>query len=1436
VVAGIPDETIAEDSFFTTINLDDYVTDIDNDDSTMTWTFSGNVNLDVSIDVNRVATITALDPDWNGFETIVFRATDPGTLFDEDTAVFTITGVNDAPVVDDIPDQVITEGGAFTSINLDDYVADIDNPDSTLVWTYSGNTELSVDITDRVATITMPSPDWNGSEIITFRATDDSLAFAEDSAMFSVSADNDPPVVAGLLDETIAEDSFFTTINLDDYVTDIDNDDSTMTWTFSGNINLDVSIDINRVATITALDPDWNGSETIVFIATDPGLLSGEDTAVFTVTGINDAPVVDDIPDETIPDGGTFAAINLDDYVSDVDNPDSTIDWTYSGNIELVVDIDSNRVVTITAPDVEWTGFETITFTATDDSLASAQDAATFTVTTENDPPDVAGIPDQTIEEGGSFISIVLDDYVTDLDNDDSTLTWTYSGNIDLIVNIDTNRVATVITPYADWFGAENIIFRATDPGALYDADTAVFTVNPGADAPVLDSIGPKFVMETFTLTFTVTASDPDLTIPQLFADSIPLNATFADSGDGSGVFEFSPDITQSGVYTILFYASDGMQADSEYVQIVVNELGNQPPIWDPVDPQLVLEGGTMSFTVSAIDPEDEGLTLFVNTELDNYIFVDSGNGTGLFTFDPDFYQSGLETVQFIALDGGDPQMSDVLPVEITILDVNQPPEIDSVGPQAVLLGDSLVLYLTASDSTDPDGGRLYLSALAMPDNSTFLDSGTNAALFIFTPDASQVGEDTLQVICFDNEDPALSDVKIIPITIVVTNQAPILDPIGPQTVIEMDILQFNITATDIDGPGLSLFVDTLPLNATFVDSGNGVGTFTFAPDFQQSGLEQVTFYAYDGILTDFENVFIQVYDNPQPPEITIPPDTNVVEGNHLEVNITAIDPDLTTPEIILDNPVINVTFNDWGTGNATFQFDPEYVQAGIYDFLFIAFDGAMADSGILRVEVIEAGNQTPVLTAPDTVSGTELDLIEFTVYVSDADSVLPALTATGLPFAATFTDNGDFSGTFSWDTENLNNGTYPVWIYAEDGDNPAVMDSALVIVEVADYNYPPSKLFVHEVLPDSSTFPVGITSVAIDEDDSLVLRIESADPDSVPCILSVAIYDTATTTYSDIPAGALFEDFDDGLGRFHWKPDFYESGVYVFRFLAIDRNTLSDSLVRDVTVTVGDLPQFPVIDTVLPISTTEGDTAYTTITYSDLDSPPPTLFADSLPENTAMYDLGDDYSRLFVFLPYYDQAGNYTVVFRLVDNTGRADTMVVPIEVLEAGPQPPNLDVPLASNITLRLSDSLIAHVTAMDPDATIPSMRLEGSPIPPTGIAFVDSANGGASFYYKPEAAHVGFTYELDFIASDGALEDTVHVSVDVVSYLCGDANNDEAVNVSDAVYIINYIFTGGSPPTPLMAADANGSGGVNVSDAVYLINYIFTGGPEPICEGKL
>lgn len=67
----------------------------------------------------------------------------------------------------------------------------------------------------------------------------------------------------------------------------------------------------------------------------------------------------------------------------------------------------------------------------------------------------------------------------------------------------------------------------------------------------------------------------------------------------------------------------------------------------------------------------------------------------------------------------------------------------------------------------------------------------------------------------------------------------------------------------------------------------------------------------------------------------------------------------------------------------------------------------------------------------------------------------------------------------------------------------------------------------------------------------------------------------------------------------------------------------------------------------------------------------------------------------------------------------------------------------------------------------------------------------------------------------------------------WMCGDPSADHAVDISDAVYLIAYIFSGGPAPNPLASGNVNCDASVDISDAVYLIAYIFSGGAAP-CAG--
>lgn len=112
-------------------------------------------------------------------------------------------------------------------------------------------------------------------------------------------------------------------------------------------------------------------------------------------------------------------------------------------------------------------------------------------------------------------------------------------------------------------------------------------------------------------------------------------------------------------------------------------------------------------------------------------------------------------------------------------------------------------------------------------------------------------------------------------------------------------------------------------------------------------------------------------------------------------------------------------------------------------------------------------------------------------------------------------------------------------------------------------------------------------------------------------------------------------------------------------------------------------------------------------------------------------------------------------------------------------------------------------------------------------SGFTYAYMAGANCHFPFAP---HI-----VDFVNSPAEVRSEsqyvgCRVMKTVTASVCGDADGNSIVNISDAVYLIAYIFGGGPAPVPLLVADSDCNGIVNISDAVYLIAYIFGGGPAP------
>jgi hypothetical protein len=143
---------------------------------------------------------------------------------------------------------------------------------------------------------------------------------------------------------------------------------------------------------------------------------------------------------------------------------------------------------------------------------------------------------------------------------------------------------------------------------------------------------------------------------------------------------------------------------------------------------------------------------------------------------------------------------------------------------------------------------------------------------------------------------------------------------------------------------------------------------------------------------------------------------------------------------------------------------------------------------------------------------------------------------------------------------------------------------------------------------------------------------------------------------------------------------------------------------------------------------------------------------------------------------------------------------------------------------VAKELQGTPVTYQLQVSQDQTFASMQISVSGLTTTSYLSVVPLDPAATYYCRVKAA-------------DGAMNTNgfspAHRFYTAEAFVCGDADHSGVVNISDAVYLIAYIFSGGPAPLMPAAADANCSGGVNISDAVYLISYIFSGGTVP-CAG--
>ncbi|HHK8642837.1 TPA: tandem-95 repeat protein, partial [Vibrio parahaemolyticus] len=900
---------------------------------------------------------------FHGDAEITYTITD-GALTDQATVNVTVTAVNDMPVVESsIADQTLVEDFTPYTIDLNTAFSDVDNVDGELTFSVSGNSNVNVSIENGIATIS-PTADWNGSETLTFTATDPSGESISERVDFTVA-----PVADIVADKATVVEDTPTIIKV------LGND----TFEGDGVVSLDAnngpangSVSVNPDGSVTYTPNDnYHGTDSFTYIVTSGGV-SESTTVRVDVTPVNDAPVAKD--DTAITDEDTPVTIDVLPNDTDVDGDKLSIQSASvveaQGKVEIV---DGKLVFT---PAENFNGDAEITYTVTDGSLTD-QTTVKVTVNAVNDTPVVeSNIADQTLAEDFTPYSIDLNTAFSDVDGE---LTFSVSGNSNIQVAI-VNGIAT-FTPTADRNGSEALTFTATDPSGESVSQTVNFTVAPVADI-VADSA--RVVEDTPTI-IKVLGNDTfegDDKVVSLDTNNGPANGTVSVNPDGS--VTYTPNDNYHGEDTFTYIVTSGGVSESAIVEVNVTPVNDAPVAKDDI--ATTQEDTAVTIDVLPNDTDVDGDKLSIES-----VSVPKEQGTvevvdGKLVFTPAENFNGDAEITYTVTDGA---LTDQATVKVTVNAVNDMPVVESNIADQTLAEDftpyTIDLNTAFSDVDNVDGELTF----SVSGNSNIQVAIVNGIATI-TPTADWNGSETLTFTATDPSGESVSqrvDFTVAPVADIVADKA---------TVVEDTSTVIKVLGNDTfegDGKVVSLDTNNGPANGTV--SVNPDGSVTYTPNDNYQGTDSFTYIVTSGGVSESTTVSVDVTpvndapvakddtaitDEDTPVTIDVLPNDNDIDGDKLSIQSASV-PEAQGKVEIVDGKLV---------------FTPAENFNGHAEIIYTVTDGQLTDEAKVTVTVNPV-NDAPTIKVDAVESITEdavsTDTVVATLTVRDTDTSEDQLT-----------------------------------------------------------------------------------------------------------------------------------------------------------------------------------------------------------------------------------------------------------------------------------------------------------------------------------------------------------------------------------------------------------------------------------------------------------
>ena len=804
VVTPVNDAPIAQDTNATTPEdtakeLLLPATDVDGDALTYSIVRSPAHGTLSVITGNKVTYTPARD--YNGADSLTFKAND-GTLDSNvATVAIAITPVNDAPAAADdnnIIDEDTTLIVDAPGVLLNDF--DVDGDALTAIkvsdpqhgaLTFNANGSFSY----------VPAPNFNGVDSFTYRASDGQLQSALATVRITVSPLNDAPTVTGGAATTPEDTPVVLTLN----GADIDGDTLSFGVVTAPQHGTLGAFNGNRVTYTPARD--YSGTDSFTFKANDGSLDSNLATFALTVTPVNDAPVANDQSVTTPEDVSVAVTLGA----SDADGDALTYKLTtlpahgtlsVNGNdIAAVPHVLGGDTLRYT-PAANFNGADAFRFSASDASETSNEATVSIAVTPVNDAP-VTNDGAFNLSEDGQ---IAFELTGSDVDGDALSFAVVTPPAHGTLSGTAPNLT---YTPAPGFHGADSLTFKANDGILDSNIATVRFAVAHVNHAPTgradlyqVDEDTPLLIEAAQGVLANDT--DPDGDALEAVIVAAPAHGTFGLNLDGS--FSYAPAQNWNGTDTFKYRPRDTGNPVKEgvpvEVTIVVNPV-NDAPI--ALDGRVTTQQGTaVPGQLNASDPDGAGVVLsfaLVSEPTAGTVTVQSD---GSFTYTPSGRNSGDDTFTFRATDA-DGLSSNVATETVAIERSTSPPtavdDAYSVNEGTPLNGSSVL-------TNDENPAALSLSAFvdSQPMHGTL--ALTRGGRFTYTPVVGLIGTDRFTYHAADAR-PAMSNTATVTITVNHVNHAPVAED-SAYTVDEGDTLNTGVPGlmSNVSDPDITNYGD----------------------------------------------------------------------------------------------------------------------------------------------------------------------------------------------------------------------------------------------------------------------------------------------------------------------------------------------------------------------------------------------------------------------------------------------------------------------------------------------------------------------------------------------------------------------------------------------------------------------------------------------------